>query len=160
MGSLSGFGKRPDGRNSVCRKRFHGRLRDRDHSDCFSDRIEDFEGVAVFGVFTRQVFDNRRDIAPTKPILRQIDSQRDSFKEINFHYPMFLSVFRVTNSVSLPSIRQIQQHAVRIGETLLAQLAAFEVFLARFALAADGDFSRRGSGGGGSQGVKILFGLF
>jgi len=57
------------------------------------------------------------------------------------------------------SVRQIQQHTVRIGETLFAELAAFEIFLTRFPFAADGDFSRRGRGGGGGQGVKILFRL-
>jgi len=35
-------------------------------------------------------------------------------------------------AIRILSIRQIQQHTVRIRETLLAELAAFQIFLAGF----------------------------
>src|SRR3990172_9499458 len=54
------------------------------------------------------------------------------------------------------SVRQIQQHSIRIRQRVLAELAALEIFLPRLAVAADGDFSRVGAGRGGGKILDIL----
>src|SRR3990172_7302039 len=54
------------------------------------------------------------------------------------------------------SIRQIEQHAVRVGQRVLAELAALEIFWPRFSVAADGDLSGRGAGRGGGKILDIF----
>src|SRR5262245_5875463 len=57
-------------------------------------------------------------------------------------------------------VGQIEQHAVRIGQALFAQLAAFQILPVSFAFAADADFARRGLRVGSGESFKVFVGLF
>src|SRR5918993_5885268 len=57
----------------------------------------------------------------------------------------------------LNSVRQIQQYSVGIGDGVLAELAAFQIFLAHLTVAANGDFSWAGLGLGSGERFKIFF---
>src|SRR5918993_2958474 len=57
----------------------------------------------------------------------------------------------------LNSVRQIQQYSVGIGDGVLAELAAFQIFLAHLAVPPNGNFSCAGIGLGSGERFKILF---
>src|SRR5919106_289718 len=65
----------------------------------------------------------------------------------NFAMAIAESILRIVEGLHLSyhsnnsSVCQIQQHAIRVGNRVLAEFAAFEIPLARFTLATDGDFA-------------------
>ena len=71
---LSGLRQRTNRGDSVGSQSLDRRLWYRNHGDTLSDCVKYFQSVAIFRIFSGQMFDNGSDITATKPMLRQIDS--------------------------------------------------------------------------------------
>ena len=79
--------QRPDAQDFIPAQRFQMRFRQRQHGQCFSDRVEDFDRIARFRSDRRRkvVLNHRRHVTATNPFRREIDGQRHATVEREFH---------------------------------------------------------------------------